>query len=224
MHKEANPTEETRNGSSVVVPLLIGFSAFFVAALIGLAGRWAGVPLAELVRDPASQFGYPAYGGLLSHLGILLLAATAAIAGFVAYLCRTKPAGRLLLAVAFLSAVFTFDDLFLLHERLETAGQAGIFVLYGLLVVGIAVYARRHLSRHDWSGLLVVIGFLGLSALIDLTAWRGTVKSALEDFSKFGGYAAWLAVWASFAKTILACDPEDHKAAWSGKARAKASR
>ena len=116
----------------------VGWGLFLGATVISLLFALGGVPVRELVRDPAAEYNYPAYGGLLSHLGIALMFGCTAICAFAATIASVRR--NVLWGAAWLSLTLTLDDLFLLHEEVlpELLGLPEI-ILY-LLYAAIAAW------------------------------------------------------------------------------------
>ncbi|AXI46841.1 hypothetical protein C1J03_12895 [Sulfitobacter sp. SK012] len=191
----------------------VGWGLFLGATAISLLFALGGVPVRELVRDPAAEFNYPAYGGLLSHLGIALMFGCTAICAFAA----TIASGRrnVLWGAAWLSLALTLDDLFLLHEEVlpELLGLPEIllYLLYAAIAAWLALSLRREGAGIDLGGLYVAIAFLGLSVLVDVFKVHGPFSFWLEDFSKLSGYGAWLTFWSMCAHNAITGETSDNQ-------------
>ena len=175
----------------------VAVGLFLLAGLVSLASARGGVHIAVLVRDPAAHFGFPPYAGLISHVGIALLTATAACAVMAAFL--GAPHRRALFAAGALSAVLAVDDLFLLHETAPRLIEAGIFGLYGAMALLIALLLRSERAGTPLTGLKVAVAFLGISVVADVFKVYGPFAYWLEDFSKLAGFGAWAAFWIGLA-------------------------
>ncbi|MDB2407636.1 hypothetical protein N9W17_03785 [Jannaschia sp.] len=187
------------------VPALWAASGMLIIAVIaGLAGGWERSWLATLVRDPAAQYDYPTYVGLLSHLGVMAMTATTAIALFATVTLASGAVGRsLLLAAGTLSAILLFDDVFMLHEQASRLGEVAIFASYGIAALFIARGVRNLPGDWDLRGLKLAVGFMAASVLTDIFKIYGPFAHWLEDFTKLAGFGAWMAFWASFARAAI---------------------
>ncbi|MBM7066739.1 hypothetical protein [Actibacterium sp. 188UL27-1] len=183
----------------------VGIGLFLFAAGAAFIGAQNEVPAAVLMRDPAAQFGFPSYAGLLSHIGIVLLVATCAITGFTAMLAHdwNGDSGLLMFRVSVLSGLLAFDDIFMIHESLPKKGEVLLFALYGLAVLLIATRVWKVTGRQDIRGLVVAVVFLSLSVLLDVVRLFGPASAMLEDFFKLAGFGAWWAFWSGFARCSL---------------------
>ena len=179
-------------------PLLAAGGATILAVALLAAARSQGVAPRRLLQDPAGQYDMPPYIGVLSHAGVGLLVATAAITGFVAVLGRREM--LLLWLVAGLSMALAADDLLMLHERVvpqvlgldERVPQA----LYGLVAVLILVRLWRAPGA---AVVLIPLGLLAASVGADQMDLPMNTRVLVEDLTKLAGFAAWLAFWAAFA-------------------------
>lgn len=179
-------------------PLLAAGAAALVAAALVAVARWIGIAPRRLFQDPAGQFDFPAYAGLISYLGVALLVATTTI-GLFAVALRGRGAAPLGLVAGF-SALLAADALLMLHERVLPAvlglHEVALYGLYAALVALILVRLPRGLG--SW-GVVVPLGLLAASVGVDLMEMPMNTRVLLEDTAKVAGFAAWLAFWASFA-------------------------
>ena len=183
-----------------------------VAAAAALAGggtlpalaAGAGVSPEVLLRDPAQQFGFMVYAGLVSTGGIFLMIGTAAAALLGAMLVPERR--MLLLAVAALSAVIACDDQFVFHDPIAGVhlGITGSFVTAAYGLWGLALLAHPAVRLRGAGGLAVAFGLLGASAGIDLLVPYSTAILVAEDLLKLAGYAAWASFWFLFARAEIA--------------------
>ena len=190
---------------------LVGWGLFLAATVVSLVGTAFDVNFRQLIRDPASEFAIPIYAGALSHLGIWILVATAAIAGFAAVL-----SGRLtgpLAITALLSACLVLDDQFLLHEEIGPNVLGIPEILFYLTYLGAALWLlwglRRDYPDVPLRGLVIACYFLGLSVITDVFKVHGPFSYWLEDFSKLAGFGAWLVFWASLARHEIGKSAQD---------------
>lgn len=191
---------------AVVLPVAIALGAVAVQPWL--------LP-SDLLRDGqavAAAHGSAATAyGLLSNLGIVVLAASAG-AAFVGRLALRGTADRLrpLLAwSAALSLALALDDLLLLHETATFLPWAGaLFVgAYGAAFVIFVVWFRAPIRQELDAGLLVITAAaLAASAVVDVVIEPPTQWSVfIEDGAKLLGVVAWSAFVMRAA--ILALDP-----------------
>lgn len=177
--------------------MLVAVALLGLCVLVWAAGSALGIPLSQLVRDPAAEFGYPRYAGLLSHMGVFALVASAACAFLVSVVDRR---GRTLFrAVGGLSIVLAIDDVFLVHEYLPALLEAALFAIYGAIVILIAVELRRIDSGHALVGLMLALVLLAFSGIADLLYLERLFGYGIEDFAKLAGFGAWATVWIELA-------------------------
>jgi hypothetical protein len=67
---------------------VVAIAAAVLLAVAFIAHRVTGIPTTDFTRDPTALMGAPFYTGWVSTVGVLLWAAAAAIALFVASLLR----------------------------------------------------------------------------------------------------------------------------------------
>lgn len=184
---------------------LVGIGLFALASVIGVIGAFMGVPLADLVRDPAATFKYPSYIGLFSHIGIVLMVSTAAVTGFAALVLSHSKNGNapLLFGVSLLSFLLVPDDIFMLHEQASRLGEVAIFACYGVLGLAVWFGLKRASDVYDLRGFKVALFFMGLSVFTDIFKIYGPFAHWLEYFSKLSGFGAWLTFWIGFSRKSI---------------------
>lgn len=156
----------------------------------------SGFDVNLLVRDPAASYGFPPYAGFVSHVGVLIMTATAGVLAFAATL---TPNDRLIFGgVALLSAVVASDDLLMFHDRvapdLLAIPEIAVLAAYGLLGALVTLLAFRR-DGNRLPPLLVAAGaLLGASMGIDATI---EIRHSIffEDSLKILGYSTWAAYW-----------------------------
>lgn len=182
--------------------IAVAAATALLAVVLVIAARSAGVAPHRLLQDPAAQYGFPPFVGLISHAGVALLVATAAILAFAAVVGRRDAA--LLWAVAALSSLLAADDLLMLHERVfpRLLGLTERLPYAAYAALGTLILARLPRDRRSL-GLLVPLSLLGVSMGADLASDVLGVPFqrviVVEDTAKVAGYAAWLAFWAGLA-------------------------
>ncbi|CAM4369535.1 hypothetical protein [Palleronia rufa] len=192
--KRPQPTPAATPG--LVAAAAAGVTLLVVAVL--WLGARAGVSGAHLLRDPAASFGYPAYGGALSHLGVALLGATAVAAAFAATLCPGRRAALVMAAV--LSSAIAADDLFMVHERIGPTElgipEEAFLLIYGAMGLVLLVLLFRAPESQYNGTIFIPIALMVTSALVDLVSQAlGMSIPVIEDLFKIAGYGAWFAFW-----------------------------
>jgi hypothetical protein len=209
----AEPSETWSLAIRESAPAVVAAAVSVVAGLtvIVVLGATRGIDPEVLLRDPVAQFGLPVYAGFISYFGVLLLCATAAMTAFVAAVIRE--ATSLFAFIAAFSALLALDDLYLLHElvgpRYLGIPQKAFLALYAVLGLVALRLLVGHVGIRRSAGLVVALGCLGMSALVDLAvpgsagfgAGRVTLRQVvLEDLFKLAGWAAWFAFWTSLGR------------------------
>lgn len=150
-------------------------------------------------RDPSAIAGERAYIGLVSNLGILLWSAAAAMCFFGFTVLRRRNANeRELSSYLLLSGLFTslllLDDLFLFHESIgRSLGVSDSLVLVAYGIVG-SLYLIRFahvVLGTEFLPLLLALGFLGMSAIVDAIPANYTGQPLLEEGPKLLGIVSW---------------------------------
>ena len=155
------------------------------------------------IRDPASQFGFPPFAGVVSTLGVFAMVATAAVCALVSL--HISKNAMLLRLIAALTALIAADDFFELHERvLPSLGipEYVVLAVYGLLAGLIGALFNAELRGLQHAGLHLAVGLLSLSVVFDVVdVYHHLI---LEDGFKFMGLCAWAAYWIERADFALA--------------------
>lgn len=187
----------------------VALGLFVFGAVVLLIGNSWNVKVGELIRDPAAQFHFPVYAGLLSHLGIGLLVATAGITAFAAGLVNEKKLRGLLGFVAVFNVVLAVDDQFMLHEEVgpKVLGipEKAIFLIYGVMAWAMLKQVRNVASEKsfDLSDFWFAGMLLGGSVVVDVLKVGGLFQFWLEDLLKLAGFGAWLMFWGSFSGSLV---------------------
>jgi len=184
-----------------------GVVALAVLTLCAVTGAhtWGGVDLPTLTRDMAAVAGVHPLTGVLSALGVLLWAASAAIWLFAALVLHDRArraASRFALCSGLLSAYLGLDDLFMVHERLapELLGLPELAVHGAIAACTLAylLWFMERLLRADAGWLLLALVMLGASMFVDAVLepwmWRlGDWVFLIEDGCKWLGIVFWFA-------------------------------
>lgn len=195
---------------TITLTLAILLLAALVAA--GLAG---GIRISNLTRDPATITGDPFYLGLISSLGLMLWAGSAAICWFSRFLLELKPETAQIrlffLYSGLLTVVLLLDDAFLFHElvfpRYLSIPEKVVMAIYLLFFVGYLFYFRRLILATDYLLLLAALVGFGLSLVLDQILPLEDWNTFMEDASKFIGICFWLAYFTSTARALLRLNP-----------------
>jgi hypothetical protein len=168
------------SGPVLAVALLISLVMFAIVGYLHFAER---VPAYQLIDDPAPYLGVEWYTGLLSHLGVLLWCASAAVCGFAGYVlldnggARRHELSRLLLLFAVANLWLALDDLLLIHEQLARqlfgfesrhAGEGLILAVFAGLMALVFWTFRATIGRTEYLLLIAAILSLGASVAIDV--------------------------------------------------------
>jgi hypothetical protein len=197
---------------------------YFVCGLLLCAAVGAntllGVPFSRLFGDPNSIAQAHPFTGALSVVGTFMWAAGGAICLFSAAVLRARGATGRLIGFLCASGVFTLwllvDDQFQIHEdvaeaRLGIDQRLFFFAYLGIVGVGLARY-RTCILDSSYPLLLIALGFLGLSVLVDMThayvaPLAGGAATFLEDGCKLLGIAGWLGYYAQTCFLALGTAP-----------------
>jgi hypothetical protein len=186
--------------------ILIGGAAsgFYVAVVLFTRAR--GWSPEGMLSDVAAISDRSPFTGFLSNVGVLMMAATAAICFFAAALGRRREATLLLAIGAFTTAIFA-DDFLMLHSavlrgRFGVPGLA-IYTAYAGAAAAIAWRFRRHLIGPEHLALAASVACLAASIVIDLVAPPTRLALVAEEGAKFVGYALWCGYWVARAHVML---------------------
>jgi len=173
------------------------------------------VSITTMTRDVTAIANIHPLSGILSSLGILLWCAAASICFFAAVTLRNvKPRDTFwfLLSSALLSTYFLFDDFFQFHEALASR-YLGLNekVVYAALGIALSVYLvvfRRVILRTNFGVLLLALGFLATSVVIDAILepwlWRlGHWEYFFEDGAKWLGIAGWCSYYVHTSRQLF---------------------
>lgn len=136
------------------------------------------------------------WSGLLSTVGVMAWAASAAICGFAAVLLRRGDVGgarasRFALFAALSTAFLGLDDAFQIHENLGPKlglPQPVILLAYVAVAAVYVVLARGLFAEIDPVLVVIAAGGLGLSLAVDAVITSPALwKVALEDGAKLTG-------------------------------------
>ncbi len=153
------------------------------------------------------------YDGAISNLGVMLWAATAAIALFAAVLKADRAENyRFALVSSGVSTLLLLDDAFLLHEvAFPELGvpQSVVVMAVGLITSAYLVLGHRRFLRNGPVGMLMIsLGLFAVSLGIDQVFSSITsLAITLEDGAKFAGIVFWCLFHLAFFRAELAQSP-----------------
>lgn len=191
-------------------------AAALLAAVAG-AAILTGTAPSRFTRDPAVILDADPLLGLVSHAGVLVWAATAAIVLFTALVLRARAAAvdarrwRFLLWAGILSGWLLLDDLFLFHEWLFPVVLgvrtrflfAAYIALTGLFLFRFAAVIRQ--TAYPLLGVALA-GFalsVGLDVLPDAWFRRNDWLYFIEDTAKLFGIVGWFAYFVHVSRASL---------------------
>lgn len=210
-------------GLSPIPVLVTVVPAGALLAAVVIVGVFFGVDVGRLLHDPAAVAGMNPLIGLVSNLGVLLWAAAASICLFTAALTRQRgmhEAFAFTFCAGLLSAYLMLDDLFMFHENLVERyigmNEKALYLCLGIATLVFLIRFRVFILRTDFGYLLLALGFLAASVLID-TAVDYVVPvfaekfPMLEDIAEDGSKWLGIAFWACYYLRScyqVAVDPE----------------
>lgn len=163
-----------------------------------------GHSFTDLTRDPAQVYNTSVVVGFLSHLGIFLWTASAAICFFTSGLIDRGSNHRFFLCSGLVSTLLGLDDEFLLHEivfpNFFGIPENYVYLGYICLILAYFIYFRYPILKNNYVLLFISSIALGLSLGLDLIIPSAT---AVEDCFKFAGIVFWLAYFVDSARERL---------------------
>ncbi len=178
--------------------LLVALAAIELASLVGTKST-------RVLKDPATAYKYPIFAGFVSHLGVFVLVAVSAVTGFAASLRPTH--AKRLAAVAILSLMLAFDDMYLFHERIGPwllgTSEEVVMLVYAIFALAIAFQFRKSLFARAQLPLILAGVALLISMVIDMDGGSSRSIVLIEDLSKLAGYGLWAGFWLTFARADL---------------------
>lgn len=175
-----------------------------VMAGVVVAKALFDVPVEHLTTETTTIAGVPPYFGAVSVLGCFGWAA--AVGMFLMGACLLydwleRKEAAFLACSALFTAYLLIDDTFTLHEAVLPAvgiPERATYAAIGLATLVYAVAFRREIRRSAWIFLVIAVGFLGFSVLVDevgqildLSEHVG-IEMVIEDGSKLMGISAWV--------------------------------
>jgi len=164
-----------------------------VLAVVVVISRSSGIRIDFFLRDPTAISGRPFFFGLISNLGILLWAATAAICLFsyavLSRYSRDSELAKFLLGAGIGTTILCLSDLFRIHETVfpDYFGirEEIVFGVYGLLMVLYLLRFRAVILRTEYFILATSFILFGLSVEYDILTPGAVVISSITGISRF---------------------------------------
>ncbi|MFI5236318.1 MAG: hypothetical protein ACHQLA_00090 [Ignavibacteriales bacterium] len=177
-----------------------------VMAGLLILGQITGITLRSLTIDPADIDLRPAYIGMLSHFGIMLWSATAAICFFATKLInRSVEASRFLLVSGIVCSVLLFDDALLLHDRVFPVvfkiPETLVYLCYIGLILAYFFRFIHTIRMTEYRLLFIASSLFCISILMDSILPLTSIETFIEDGLKFTGILFWSAYFISTASS-----------------------
>lgn len=198
--RAAHPMPGT--GGAALIAIAIVLAVIMLAGIGVLAGKWT---LAQVTRDPSSEFGFPIYAGFVSEFGFVGWVITATATAFAAAL---RPERRqLLLTACLLSALLGLDDRFTLHEALLPRigiPEMLVYLVYAALLLRVLWQLLPTRRRLKLPLLAIALACFAASLIIDAAVEFDPGTSLfLEDMAKFAGIVFWATFWLRYSADAL---------------------
>ena len=181
--------------------------------VIVIASISARLSVGVFTRDPATLTNSNPFFGVLSSVGILFWAATAAICFFSAAIVGStradRSAARFLLGAGLITTLLLLDDLFMFHEyvfpQFLHVGEKVTLLGYAVIVGMFLWSSRQRLWRTDYALLLLAFVLLGFSVISDNLFSSNTENWGylIEDGPKLFGIVAWFTYWSGVCTQML---------------------
>ncbi len=197
-------------GLSLVPVLVVLVPAGALLIAVAAVGFLFDFDIGKLLHDPAAVAGMNPLTGMVSNLGVLLWAAAAFVCLFSAVLLRRRGAHEAFaftLCAGLLSSYLMFDDLFMFHENLVERyigmDEDGLYACLGLATLAFLIRFRAVILRSDFGYLLLALGFLATSVIVDSVVDYALPVFAdkfpiLEDLAEDGSKWLGIAFWACY--------------------------
>ncbi len=191
-------TENLRANRWVFVAAAAVAGSFIGVAVLAYVLSGGEVRTMDLLSDPAELAETPWYLGGLSNLTLKVWAGSVALSAIAAtgLWPVDRPLARALFWLAGVTAVFTLDDQFLLHEVVfpEELGisENVVYAAYvGLLALAAWKVGPALLAHPDASVLAVGAAAFGCSVGLDVVGWDISGRRQAEEGFKVLGAACW---------------------------------
>ncbi len=192
----------------------IGF-CFFCAALgwfLVLALHFGtGTRFMVLTRDPAATNNTPIYVGILSNLGVMLWAASAAVCIFSASVIKKRGSLSQLKNFFLFSGLFSLclgiDDLLMMHENFFPntlmIPEKIVYLCYLLITFSYLLFYVETILCSSYLLLYLALLFFSISVGMDKLLPFCEIETFFEDGFKFTGIIFWLTYYTHTALESL---------------------
>jgi hypothetical protein len=181
--------------------------------VVVIASLSAHLSVGMFTRDPATLTNSNPFFGVLSSVGVLFWAATAAICFFCSVLVgrmrADRGAARFLLGAGLITTLLLLDDLFMFHEYVFPQflhfGEKITLLGYAVIIGMFLWSSRQRLWRTDYALLLLAFGLLGFSVISDniFNSDNENWGYLVEDGPKLFGIIAWFTYWSGVCTQML---------------------
>ncbi|MEN3324166.1 hypothetical protein VP395_10530 [Mariniflexile soesokkakense] len=180
--------------------------------IIFYVGKKFNIPFENLTGDPALTFKAHPFTGILSNVGILLWCFTASVcffSGTILFNINDKNNGIFLICSGIFTSVLLIDDFFMFHDYIFysfknfTITQPFTYAIYLILSTWYIIKFHRIILNNTYLFLVMSLGFLGLSASIDLIFESKGLEYFIEDGFKFIGIINWMLFFSITAYQIV---------------------
>ena len=153
----------------------------------------------------------PFYAGILSIVGNLLWAATAAVCFFSAWLLRADVQGRqgkhFLSMSSLLTSLLLIDGLFQMHRLFYVKylhlTTFFIYGVYGACVLGYFGYFRKQIRETEFLLLALALIFFILAVVFDTFSILPRGATAFSDGLKLFGIVSWFTYFIRTCRVVL---------------------
>jgi hypothetical protein len=200
-----------------LLPILLVVYVPFTLLLVVLLVLYLtiGVPMSIYFDDTSAVFKYGSLNGLISNIGIFLLASAASVFVFSYFFMKDRDYDRnvlsFLMSFGIITAILMIDDWFLIHEMVgdllagiflvsEDVGELLTFIIYAGIFVYFTIRYRKIICQTEYFLFTSAIVLLGISLAIDLNSFifpleEGTIWFKIfavgEEVVKFFAIINW---------------------------------
>ncbi|WP_353779947.1 hypothetical protein [Winogradskyella sp. 3972H.M.0a.05] len=181
-----------------IIPVVYILS-FFILLAVYLVGDLLDIPYKSITGDPAYATKSNPFTGVISNIGILLWATTAAVCLFTGltlrYVKQSSNDSSFLISSGLITLMLLLDDLFMLHDYAFTKYlNIKQVVTYAFYFAIVALYGLRFwktIKKNSYVLLAMAFAFFGTSVFCDLFFAERNIEYFWEDSLKFLGIISW---------------------------------
>jgi hypothetical protein len=207
------PVRNAYGQFKALIPVMLLAYLPTLAALIGISffALATGRRIWFFTVEPFLLGHLPFYAGILSIVGNLLWAATAAVCFFTAWLLGTgvpsRPWKRFLSISGLLTSLLLIDGLFQMHRifypKYAHLTTVFVYALYGVLVLGYLGYFRKQIRETDFLLLALALIFFILAVIFDTFSILPRGATAFSDGLKLFGIVSWFTYFIRTCRMVL---------------------